>query len=201
LADLNIKHWQLQSDLDNITHVAMVPLLVRSGDDEQKPTKISSSAIIDLPIDGRLYYVEHTGAAIGAGRAALSALESQMEVLGAEILLTTPGDKTATQTSVETAQSQSKLKKTVRNTEDATNLLLYYMGRWINTDFKGSVKIFSDFAPQSTADAGTLINANTLGIISKQRVYEELQARGILNQDITWEEEQARILESVPTLS
>jgi hypothetical protein len=124
-----------------------------------------------------------------------------MEVLGAEILLTTPGDKTATQTSVETAQSQSKLKKTVRNTEDATNLLLYYMGRWINTDFKGSVKIFSDFAPQSTADAGTLINANTLGIISKQRVYEELQARGILNQDITWEEEQARILESVPTLS
>lgn len=51
LAYLNIKHWQSQSDQDNITNTARVPLLVRSGMNEQTPIKIGGS-LLDVPNDG-----------------------------------------------------------------------------------------------------------------------------------------------------
>ena len=73
LAFLNVKHWQSQSDQDNILHTARVPLLARIGaedsaaDDDEDDVQIGGSTI-DVPIGGDVKYIEHSGAAIQSGR-------------------------------------------------------------------------------------------------------------------------------------
>ena len=85
LANLNIKHWQSQSDQDNLLNTARVPLLVRIGVTDDSTVKIGNS-VVDLPIGADLRYVEHTGSAIAAGQKSLNELETQMRVAGAKLL-------------------------------------------------------------------------------------------------------------------
>lgn len=73
LALLNIKHWQSQSEQDNILHVARVPLLVAYGLADGETLTIGSSSATRFDDRQRqgLEYVEHTGAAIEAGKISL----------------------------------------------------------------------------------------------------------------------------------
>lgn len=88
LALLNIKHWQSQSEQDNILHVARVPLLVAYGLADNEALTIGSSTATRFDDRERqgLEYVEHTGAAIGAGKISLEDLENQMRQAGAKLL-------------------------------------------------------------------------------------------------------------------
>src|SRR5690606_30096105 len=83
IADLNIKHWQSQSDQDSILHVARVPLLAVSGVDGVSEVRVVAKAFMRLPTGAVAQWVEHSGAAISAGREPLHDLEEQMRVLGA----------------------------------------------------------------------------------------------------------------------
>lgn len=74
LAYLNVKHWQSQSDQDNITNIARVPLLAIYSNDEVKQLSIGGSAI-HLPIDSSMQFVEHSGQAISSGVESLKDLE------------------------------------------------------------------------------------------------------------------------------
>lgn len=86
LAHLNVKHWQSQSDQDNLLHVARVPLLFVFTDNEEFQLTISSASATRMPKDGNAKYVEHTGAAITAGRDSLNDLVDDMRMAGAKLL-------------------------------------------------------------------------------------------------------------------
>ena len=79
MALLNIKHWQSQSEQDNILHVARVPLLTVFGLEEGQELIIGSSSatsFTDRQKQG-LEYVEHTGSSIGAGKESLAELVAE----------------------------------------------------------------------------------------------------------------------------
>src|SRR5690606_17726562 len=62
LAYLNVKHWQSQSDQDNILHVARVPMLAITGiDDDTWELKVGTASATKLPKEGDMKWVEHTG--------------------------------------------------------------------------------------------------------------------------------------------
>jgi hypothetical protein len=89
MALLNIKHWQSQSEQDNILHVAGADTDGVRPEEGQELTIGSSSAasFTDRQKQG-LEYVEHTGSSIGAGKESLADLVEQMRQAGAKLLRT-----------------------------------------------------------------------------------------------------------------
>lgn len=208
LAHLCVKHWQSQSDQDNLLHVARVPILTVNGvdpNDKKFKLVLGGTTFIKLPEGAELKYVEHTGTAISAGADSLKVLEDYMKEAGAELLLLEPGEVTATKTAADNEVGRCALQRITLGFQDALNLALDFTARWMGMgeDSAGEVKLFADFGAASLADASAqlLIGWNTSGKLSDQTTFEELQRRGTLRPDLTWDEEKERLAEQGPPLS
>jgi hypothetical protein len=136
---------------------------------------------------GRWYYVEHTGAAINAGRQDLEDLETRMSHYGAEFMTQRPGSTTATARALDTAESTSPLQDAVIRFNDALLQALVITGKWLSLKEKetGTVTICTDFTAVGTdqADYAALTTARTGRDISRQTLVRELQRRGTLSDD------------------
>lgn len=202
MAHLNVKHWQSQSDQDNILHVARVPLLVTSGVDEGTPMTVGASHAVSLPIGASAAYVEHTGAAIGAGRTSLEDLKEEMRQAGAELLVIQQAAITATQVGTENAVGMCVLQRIASGTEDALDMALQYMAEWVGEKSGGNVTLFKDFAASTLAEASAalLLQFQQAGIITKRTLLAEAQRRGILSGDVDPDDELEAVEEEGPPL-
>ncbi|HDR1349429.1 TPA: DUF4055 domain-containing protein [Pasteurella multocida] len=194
LAHLNIKHWQSQSDQDNIISFVRVPLLARTGVNDASDFKVGNS-IIDLPKDSTLFYVEHSGSSISAGEKSLKELESQMLVAGAKLLIKNVIAMTESQARDEQGKEISQLRLYANKFEDALDLALEYVGFWLGIEKTGNVEISgnidNEIDPNASLDM--VIKLNASGVISTQTTFEEAKRRGLLSDNADWEEEQARL--------
>ena len=195
LANLNVKHWQSQSDQDNLLNTARVPLLVRIGVTDDSTVKIGNS-VVDLPAGADLRYVEHTGSAIAAGQKSLNELETQMRVAGAKLLEKADMAMTESQARDEQNKEISALRLYANRFEDALDLALEYVGLWLGIESKdvGKVEISGniDGNLDPNASMDSVIKLQSAGIISKQTTFEEAKRRGLISDNVTWEDEQAR---------
>lgn len=195
LANLNVKHWQSQSDQDNLLNTARVPLLVRIGVTDDSTVKIGNS-IVDLPVGADLRYVEHTGSAIAAGQKSLNELETQMRVAGAKLLEKADMAMTESQARDEQDKEISALRLYANRFEDALDLALEYVGVWLGIESKevGHVEISGniDGNLDPNASMDSVIKLQSAGIISKQTTFEEAKRRGLISDNVNWEDEQAR---------
>lgn len=123
LALLNVKHYQLSSDLDNVIHISHVPILWAKGRDTTKPMQpIGASILIDLEgeKEAALGYAEIAGNGIEHGVKRIERLERQMAVLGLEMLAEQDHiQQTATEVNNSSAQSNSELASYARSLQDA----------------------------------------------------------------------------------
>ncbi|WP_059395536.1 DUF4055 domain-containing protein [Pseudomonas putida] len=212
LAHLNVKHWQSQSDQDNILHVIRVPILVRIGvqmsfNEQGVPVppafKVGTGSLTDLPKEGDLKYVEHTGRAVEAGRTALRDLIDEMRMAGAKLL--TPdksATKTATQAEEEAAQELSPLARMAHHFADCLAQLLQFMADYRSLGDGGTVEMRGnfdvDFMPEVSLP--TLVSMANAGMISKETLFTEMQRRGVISDEYNWEDELAKIEAQGPAL-
>ena len=204
LAYLNVKHWQSQSDQDTILHVARVPILAAIGvGDTFSLTVGASSAVKISNPDGRLEFVEHSGAAIAAGRESLKALEEQMIQTGAELLVAKPGQRSATEANNDAEANKSELQSIVESFEDSLDLALYFMGAWVGEKVSGGhVSLFKDFSAGSLSEASAqiIVSMQQGGLITKRTAILEQQRRGVLAADIDPEMELEAVAAEGPAL-
>ncbi len=212
LAHLNVKHWQSQSDQDNILHVIRVPILVRIGiqtqyDNQGKVIppefKVGTGQLTDLPKDGDLKYVEHTGQAVESGRTALQDLINEMRMAGAKLL--TPdksSTKTATQAEEEAAQELSPLARMAHHFGDCLAQLLQFMADYRGLGDGGTVEMRGNFDVDYMPEVSlpTLVSMANAGMISKETLFTEMQRRGVISDEYDWEEELAKIEAQGPAL-
>lgn len=191
MAYLNVKHWQSQSDQDNILHVARVPILAATGVDDDWSMAIGSSNAVSLPLGATLSFTEHSGKGIGAGRESLQDLEESMRQSGAELLVIRQTQTTATEIASDNAVGMCALQKITKDVQDALDQALQITADWVSAGEGGHVKIFDEFASKTFADASAqiVLTAQQSGLISKQTALRELQRRGELAADIDPEEE------------
>jgi hypothetical protein len=192
LAEVNLAHWQSQSDQRNILHVARVPILFGAGfPDGGDPIEIGAARLIKVSEPtASLAYVEHSGAAIGAGRDDLKDLEFQMQVHGLELLTPKPGGQSATGAVIDQAKMNAPLAVIAQGLEDALENALQFMADYANLPTGGSVEINKDFnTGLSAADAITIIAMRTAGVISNATVIREMQRRQILSDDLDPDDE------------
>jgi hypothetical protein len=203
LAYLNVKHWQSQSDQDNLLHVARVPLLFMFTDDEQFSLTISAGSATRMPKDGDARYVEHTGAAITAGRESLQDLIDDMRMAGAKLLQRDKQQtKTAAQANEEAAQELSPLARMASQFADCIAQLLQIFADYSGLPEGGAVEMRgnfdADYMPEATLPL--LLNMANAGKLSDETLFSEMQRRGVISDEYDWQGEQERIGAQGPAL-
>lgn len=152
MALLNVKHWQSQSEQDNILHVARVPLLTVFGLEEGQELVIGSSSATQFSDRQKqgLEYVEHTGTSISSGKESLTDLVEQMRQAGAKLLRTdNTSTKSVDQTSEEKMQEQSPLYTMATSLEDAIDNILQIMAEYIGESEGGNVDVRTELDVES----------------------------------------------------
>jgi hypothetical protein len=202
LADVNVAHWQSQSDQRNILHFARVPIMHISGRQNDQPLVISAGvAVQSSDPAARMEWVEHTGAAIGSGRQDLKDLEFQMEALGLQLLVESA--QTATGSALDAAKETSTLAMMADNLKDAMEQALYFMAIYGGLgDGPITVDINKDFGlpPMTYNEMAALQKDVAMGLLSKETYLEERKRRGVLRADLNTQDELARIDSEGPDL-
>jgi len=203
LAFLNVKHWQSQSDQDTIVHVARVPILFLKGFPETAQVVVGASAgVRSDSVDADMKFIEHSGAAIGAGRESLQDLEQQMIQTGAELLVQKPGIRSATESNNEHEANKCELQRIVETFEDSLDQCLQYMAAWIGLPEGGHVSLFKDYGSANLTDASAqlILSMQQGGLITKETAIREQQRRGMLSPDLDPTEELESVTTEGPTL-
>lgn len=202
LAHLNVKHWQSQSDQDTLMHVARVAILVAKGVSKTFKLIIGANSSVKIDENASLEYVEHTGAAIGAGKTSLDDLKEDMRQAGAELLvMKTSGPATATEVASDNAVGMCALQEMTAGVEDALDQALQLLAEWLGESDGGTVNLFKDFGAATLAEASAqvLLSMASAGKLSNETLVNEYKRRGILSADVTWEDEQDNLtIESPP---
>jgi hypothetical protein len=203
LADVNIAHWQSQSDQRNILHFARVPILVATGRQSDDPLVISAGTAVDIQDpSGSLSWVEHSGAAIGAGRQDLMDLQYQMQALGLQLLVAS--HETATGAVLDSTKETSTLSMMADNLKDAIEQALTWMAFYAGEPEQNiTVEVNKDFGivPLTAQEVQVMQQDVALGLLSKEAYYAERKRRGFLNPDLDTDEDMDRITEEAPDLT
>jgi hypothetical protein len=189
LADLNVAHWQSQSDQRNILHVARVPILFGAGFQEEDTIEIGASRMVRSSTVGTtLEYVEHSGQAIESGDKDLKNLEFQMQTQGLQLLIPQPGGKTATGEVHDDAIENSQLAMMATALQDALEWSFGFMADYLTLgkDKGGSLKVNKDFGilAGAAADVPNILAAKRDGTIDAATAINELKRRGFLSDDV-----------------
>jgi hypothetical protein len=188
LADVNVAHWQSQSDQRNILHVARVPILHGKGFGEKEDITIGSNqAVMSEDPNSDLKWVEHTGKAIDAGRQDLKDLEFQMETHGLQLLVQ-KGNQSATGEALDAAKETSQLSMMADALKDCLEQALAWMAEIANETLPAdgaTVTVNKDFGvsmvtPQlftallGAVNTGNLSRETFLTILRDGRIPDDL---------------------------
>lgn len=186
LAWLNLAHWQSTSDQRHILHVARVPILfgralqAAEGDIEIGPNRL---IMADDPA-ADLRFVEHSGAAIDAGRQDLIDLEDRMAVLGLDMLRRRPGNETATGRAIDAAEAHAALTGVIATLRDGLQAAFEMAADWMDVPdgAAGQIQIARHFpvSDDAATEADILLRARLAGEISQEAFLAEITRRGIL---------------------
>lgn len=197
LAYLNIAHYQGRSNQQNALTVAQFPILAATGyrPDPKAESQDAGSTITlgprkllssDDP-QAKFYFVEHTGAAIEAGRKYLADLSDEMAMLGLQLIMPKADGQaavTATESTNRKEESVSDLERIAKKYQDALNLALIYTSLWIGASTPGTVTLNGRFdIPFGQTDQQTLLAMRATGDITRGTLWNELQRRGVLSDN------------------
>ena len=186
LAWLNIAHWQSSSDQRHILHIARVPILFARGmDTSEGRLDIGPNRLIiadDASAD--MKFVEHSGAAIAAGRQDLLDLEEKMAVMELDLLARRPGNSTATARAIDRAQSNAFLHMLVDDVRDHLNHTLRLVARWLDLPetAAGEVVLPKHFPIDlATSDsANQLLETHSTGNMSAEEFLAAIERKGLM---------------------
>ncbi len=201
LAFLNVEHWQSSSDQQTILHVARVPILFAKGFKTGETITIgASSATVAEDAEADLRFVEHTGAAIEAGRQSILDLEDRMRQSGAELLVQQPVVKTATATRSDDEGNRSILQRIAEDFDESLANCINLMGLWLGEAINAKVELYKDFGSANLTEKSgdLLLRAAGAGHLSSQTTFEQLQRMDVVGANLNWEDEKLRLAQSPP---
>ena len=187
LAWLNLAHWQSASDQRHILHIARVPILfARAMGHHDTPLEIGPNRLImaDDP-QAEIKFIEHSGAAIAAGRQDLIDLEDKMAVMGLELLSSRPSHPTATGRVIDQVHDRATLHAALDVLKDGLMGILTLMAQWMDLPEGAAGQVILPEAPlafeQKTREAELLLKARQSGDLEKDDFLKEIERRGLLH--------------------
>ena len=192
IAELNLKAYQIQSDLDNQLHISAVPMLAFYGF-PQNAEEVSAGPgeAIAFPADGRAEYIEPEGKSYDAQFRRLDRLESQINELGLAAVL---GQKLSAETAeakrIDRSQGDSTMMVVAQQMQDMIDNCLLFHSQYINSE-AGSCFVNRDFLSQrlEPQEIQALLTLYTSGSITQKTLLDQLTEGEVLGDEFDVEEE------------
>lgn len=159
LANVNLLHYQMWSDLAHAAHIANVPFLFGGGFPADE-LQIGPNRAIIIP-DAKsdevfLKWLETTGASLGSTRAILADLEEQMAHLGLGMLQRkSRAAETAEKASLDRKDQESTLGAAVSDLENGLEQALFYTAQYLGLESGGKIKFTRAFEMEPVASDKT----------------------------------------------
>lgn len=190
MAWLNLAHWQSASDQRHILHIARVPVLFGRGlQMAERGLEIGPNRLIlsDDPA-ADLKFVEHSGAAIAAGRQDLIDLEDRMAVMGLDLIARRPGTLTATARAIDNAQCHAALDAILTSLQSGVMSAFAMAANWLGLPKQAAGTLVMPshhpFLGAVEQHASWLLEARQSGELSKEQFLSEARRRGLLAPEV-----------------
>ena len=203
LTDVNIAHWQSQSDQRNILHFARVPILFASGRGDDEPLTISAgTAVVSRDVGATLQWVEHSGKAIDSGRQDLKDLEFQMQTLGLQLLVARA--QSATGAALDAVKETSTLAMMADSLKDALEQALQWMAFYAGLgDVSITINVNKEFGVtmMTPQEVMAMQKDVAMGYLTLETYFEERKRRGVLRPDLDTAAELDMLAATAPALT
>jgi hypothetical protein len=194
IAELNLKTYQVQSDLDNQLHISAVPMLAFFGfPTAAEEVSAGPGEAIAFPAEGRAEYIEPQGRSFEAQFRRLEQLATQINELGLSAVL---GQKLSAETAeakrIDRSQGDSTMMVIAQNVQDMIDNCLQFHAQFIGqNEAAGSCLVNRDFVGSrlEPQDVQSLLALYTAGTITQETLLQQLADGEILGDDFNVEEE------------
>ena len=193
IAELNLKAYQVQSDLDNQLHISAVPMLAIYGF-PQSAEEISAGPgeALALPETARSEYIEPSGNSYDAQFRRLDQIANQINELGLAAVL---GQKLSAETAeakrIDRSQGDSTMMVIAQQMQDLIDNCLQFHAQYLQQPQAGSSFINRDFLGQrlEPQEIQSLLQLYTAGTITQETLLNQLSAGEVLGDEFDVEEE------------
>ncbi len=194
IAELNLKTYQVQSDLDNQLHISAVPMLAFYGfPSSAEEVSAGPGEAIAFPAEGRAEYIEPGGRSFDYQFRRLDQLASQINELGLAAVL---GQKLSAETAeakrIDRSQGDSTMMVIAQNMQDMIDNCLRFHAEFLSTpEQAGSCYVNRDFLGSrlEPQDVLALLQVYTAGTITQETFLTRLSEGEVLGDDFDIEAE------------
>jgi len=193
IAELNLQHYQVSSDLSNILSVSAIPLLAIYGF-PQSAEEISAGAseALALPESARSEYIEPSGNSFDAQFKQLEQIENKINGLGlAAVLGAKLVGESAEAKRIDRSQGDSTMMVIAQQMQDLIDNCLRFHAQYLQEPVAGSSQVNRDFMGQrlEPQEIQALLQLYTAGTITQDTLLNELANGDVLSEDFDVEEE------------
>ena len=188
IAELNLKTYQVQSDLDNQLHISAVPMLAFFGfPSAAEEVSAGPGEAIAFPADGRAEYIEPKGTSFDHQFKRLEQIAGQINELGLSAVL---GQKLSAETAeakrLDRSQGDSTMMVIAQNMQDMIDNSLQFHAQYLgNTTAAGSSYVNRDFlgARLDPQEISSLLQLYTAGTITQETLLNQLSLGEVLGDE------------------
>ena len=193
IAELNLKAYQIQSDLDNQLHISAVPMLAFFGfPQSSEEVSAGPGEAIAFPAEGKAEYIEPDGKSFNAQFERLDRLEKQINNLGLAAVL---GQKLSAETAeskrIDRSQGDSTMMVVAQQIQDLIDNCLLFHANYLGSNEAGSSFVNRDFlaARLDPQEIGSLLQLYTAGTITQETLLKQLEEGEVLGDEFDIEQE------------
>ncbi len=186
IAELNLKAYQIQSDLDNMLHISSVPMLAMFGF-PQSAEEVSAGPgeAIAFPAEGRMEYIEPSGKSFDSQFQRLQQIEKQINELGlAAVLGQKLSAETASSKAIDRSQGDSTMQVIALQVQDMIDNSLLFHAKYLGSNESGSCFVNRDFLAQrlEPSEIQSLQGLWTTGAITQETLLKQLSEGEVLGE-------------------
>ncbi|QDP66411.1 MAG: putative portal protein [Prokaryotic dsDNA virus sp.] len=193
IAELNLQHYRVQSDLANQLHISAVPMLAIFGF-PQSAEEISAGPgeAMALPEGSEAKYIEPAGNSYEAQFKQLDRIADQINALGlASVIGAKLVGETAEAKRIDRSQGDSTMMVVSQQMQDMIDNCLRFHAEYMQENNPGSCLVNRDFMGMrlTPQDIQALLQLYTAGTITQETLLLQLEAGEILGDEFNVESE------------
>jgi len=193
IAELNLQHYQVQSDLGNQLHISAVPMLALFGfPAAAEEISAGPGEALSLPEGASASYIEPGGNSYDAQFRRLDQIASQINELGlAAVMGAKLSAETAESKRIDRSQGDSTMMVVAQQMQDMIDNCLRFHADYLQESQAGSSLVNRDFMgtrlePQ---EIQALLQLYTAGTVTQETLLLQLEAGEVLGDDFDVEAE------------
>lgn len=212
-ADLQIEHFQQETNLKSAKELTCFPMLSASGvtpprdeKGEPVPVPIGPAAVLYAPPGrdgavGSWSFIEPSASSLDFLSKEIDKTEQQLRELGRQPLTAQSGNLTVVTTAVAAAKGNSAVQAWALALKDALERALKYTALWLKDDTSApEVNVYTDFGIEigDGTSMDRVMRMRENGDLDQDSLWDEAQRRGELSADFDREAARQKIADEAP---